>query len=704
MNDRPHSPCTRTASLARGCAVAALLVSVLLAATLPARAAEVPDYTGWQITVTGTETTTCTFHGNLAFPLDDKCSIVRHGTSKYVITRDPNLGPGLESYSTKLVSASTDISVTGEGKAVFQGGRTANWTYHVGEYPKDVETFCPGSGGVPPSSPDEPMFMFRRIMVESYLPEGDWGVTPEDCGSLAKAKDEAILAWSEADGGDHPPLEFIFPHRLDAQHLTASGSRTFDHTNKIIEEETSTAHIEVTYNVVVTPATGQRKPPQVELDEIDDKWLPEDGNTITATMRVNGGKTAQAFRFTLYDVSRQTGICCNSQNASTNPDLTFTHEQPGWTVVEQTNATAQSNNEGTEASIEINCHDWGAWGKLKAEAKIDGQWKPAKVTGSGLNFVRIPYDDDDDHIADSWQADKGVGDKAAKDDSGKQPTDQANDGDGLSIYEDYRGFYVIGPDGAQQHVRLDPRRKALFVLDKSNYFVPALWEQSSGIPVYMLTSAMCHTVTLPDSARVVNFRSDYARNGDKYCVVVTLVPEAHKDSDGDMPMGLCEDSGGGPKCPRDVTGLYLYPGNATSIIGAATTDLGIAVAQPNSSQAQAYDKLGLPRRMWKNALDRLMNETFRQSLADQIMRQTAVHEMGHACGLWGHYKAGDPAKQETFGLGNKSCPMYYSEAAENMRYLILQVLFSPNASTAATFGQFCKDDLNCWSHLNVKDN
>jgi len=98
-----------------------------------------------------------------------------------------------------------------------------------------------------------------------------------------------------------------------------------------------------------------------------------------------------------------------------------------------------------------------------------------------------------------------------------------------------------------------------------------------------------------------------------------------------------------------------------------------------------------------------MNEAYRQMLVDQAMRQVAIHEMGHACGLWGHFRAGDPQRNEAEALGDKSCPMYYSEAGQSMPYLILQTLLSPGATTAATFGAFCKTDQNCWSHLNVKD-
>jgi hypothetical protein len=78
--------------------------------------------------------------------------------------------------------------------------------------------------------------------------------------------------------------------------------------------------------------------------------------------------------------------------------------------------------------------------------------------------------------------------------------------------------------------------------------------------------------------------------------------------------------------------------------------------------------------------------------------------MGHACGLIGHVAPGDPAAQE-IPTGNKSCPMRYSDHAQDLQYVILQVLLKPDAALPMAYGQFCKDaDFNCWAHLNVKDN
>ena len=111
----------------------------------------------------------------------------------------------------------------------------------------------------------------------------------------------------------------------------------------------------------------------------------------------------------------------------------------------------------------------------------------------------------------------------------------------------------------------------------------------------------------------------------------------------------------------------------------------------------------LPRAMRKRASDKL-SEGYRQQLADQGMRQIVVHEMGHCCGLMGHYRKDDPAKREA-SIGNKTCPMHYSDYTDGLQYIVLQVLMSPGAAMPAGRGQFCKDDdFDCWGHLNVKDN
>lgn len=48
--------------------------------------------------------------------------------------------------------------------------------------------------------------------------------------------------------------------------------------------------------------------------------------------------------------------------------------------------------------------------------------------------------------------------------------------------------------------------------------------------------------------------------------------------------------------------------------------------------------------------------------------------------------------------------MRYSDHTDDLQYFILQILMKPDAPLPAASGQFCRDDFNCWGHLNVKDN
>lgn len=273
----------------------------------------------------------------------------------------------------------------------------------------------------------------------------------------------------------------------------------------------------------------------------------------------------------------------------------------------------------------------------------------------------------------------------------------------MSIYECYRGFEVQNQTSVE-HVSIDPRQKVLFFLDDSGYFDPAIWEHASGIKAYALNAELCKEGFKPQAARLVNFRSSYAKNGEKYCVPVTVVKGPYKDEDGDVPMGLALGPGGGcPKCPKEVESLTLYPDNALSWINTFATRLGIAAAQPNSAEAKEFEELGLPREMWKSA-SRKLSEGYRKQLADMVVRHTVIHEMGHCCELMGHYQPGDPAQRE-IPIGSKTCPMRYSDHADDLRFFILQVLLKPDAPLPMTSDQFCKDsDYNCWGHLNVKDN
>jgi len=166
----------------------------------------------------------------------------------------------------------------------------------------------------------------------------------------------------------------------------------------------------------------------------------------------------------------------------------------------------------TDTMLYATCYDYGAFGLLVAFAQIpyvgessagnpDLSWPRGVVPSgvelpSGVIFARvvkiengevipkyrsdgspkfevvIPIDENTNdksrnYIADAWQYDKkGL---QATDDNDDQPS-SATKGDGLSAYDEYRGFFVKTGSKSNEgkHQRLNPNEKDIFIFDQTS--------------------------------------------------------------------------------------------------------------------------------------------------------------------------------------------------------------------------------------------
>lgn len=206
--------------------------------------------------------------------------------------------------------------------------------------------------------------------------------------------------------------------------------------------------------------------------------------------------------FELSGVSSQRGVCNNGspprQSApSFGQDLRILKgRNEDFDVVEEKRATGRKP--ASRAKLVVSSYDFGGWGFLRATAR-DEKGREVPVTWKGLEGKKgaalpIPQDEDGNHIADSWQRKHDLMNASAEADDEKIPEGR-HPGDGLTLYEEYRGF-LVGGDFREG----DPRRKDLFVCDASR-------QAAAGIALFQkVTELAVHVMTCEElgSDRVVN--------------------------------------------------------------------------------------------------------------------------------------------------------------------------------------------------------
>jgi hypothetical protein len=210
------------------------------------------------------------------------------------------------------------------------------------------------------------------------------------------------------------------------------------------------------------------------LGSISDPTQP--GNTLVAraVLKPKGAapKTypaVKAFRFELLDTSREPGVCLNwplgakdddfdlrLATATTGGDLSARDQK-----LTVTNAPAGPDGRPFAETM-IECFDFGARAELRVICELeDGRELIGlmKDEGGQQDLVRLPKMKGPDWIAEAWRREKDVLQLAAGYDAEKVEGQKA-DGDGFTLYEEYRGWVVNG-----QHVEGDPKRKDFFVLN-----------------------------------------------------------------------------------------------------------------------------------------------------------------------------------------------------------------------------------------------
>lgn len=397
-----------------------------------------------------------------------------------------------------------------------------------------------------------------------------------------------------------PPLKaredkgWVFNRRMDPRGLQVSGT-----LEKNLSDG-SIVHGAIRVTVDLDPAEYECliKPPDNYR-----KWLPEGGDNeeqVVSTLQFTGeircikGKPLPDRKFwieTRLDSSTQPGVCVNFpahgkktadlviQRQGTSPYLELKSSEGKGEDDAWTKATGNLKA-GQEFTVAVGCRDYGAFGDLAFNCDV-----PVRIEGfdDHRGSLNLPFDENHNRIADNWEYWASIMANAHADDD-KLPSGNGVDGDGLSVYEEYRGFKCAGV-----HTRTAPFYKDLFIHDPGNLGCGLF--RASGITVHFVRAGEFSEEEGAENKYVINCNRAYATLGQQHLLFV----RNHTFANGSM--GKAEGPNIGP--PKE------------------TSFVSVDVAK---CRARGPDRLA----------------------------STLAHELGHGCNLWHHGDANYNARDLMF--------------------------------------------------------
>ena len=289
-------------------------------------------------------------------------------------------------------------------------------------------------------------------------------------------------------------------------------------------------------------------------------------------------------------------------------------------------------------------------------------------------YLTIPYDRDENKLADQWEINNHLlhSGHALDWDEDTKPDKQRDNGDGYTLFEEYRGFAEhkpeeTSPDKMDVHVSTDPTQKDIFIYDRHGLFQKYYATQNPSNLYWHYVKNDQIIFLLGDKLnplhRVVNFNKVqqyfYAW---QYAVVI------YKDNG---TRAYCQFGGGtwaagvtyGEDEYRDCAGMEAATGVAMA---------GEQYPSPVKHFIETIIYLGTIG----NATRRIEDSTLAKKIYENQIGITVKHEIGHYIGIPHHYDDQNLTQGDSTRMGSKSgassCLMRYASDLE-LTYTDLQV-------------------------------
>ena len=417
-------------------------------------------------------------------------------------------------------------------------------------------------------------------------------------------------------------------------------------------------------------------------------------------------------KFYLTDNSHYRGWCTNYPLKSDDetPDLRFDSNDPAKQFEKITETSATTIKTVQSKNVNLISYDYAAYANLNAEVTMeDGSKIETHIEdhSDAVSTITIPLDDNGNHIADAWEKTNGILSKGYPPtwDEDPKPAKQKRNGDGYTLFEEYRGFIVIKsvgnlpPNGIKKEfIRLDPKTKDCFIYDADDlffkYYAPTNISKINWHYVDMETFNYDKDLKDEDETNWTNYNTPkeyyYAK---QYAAFLYL-----SESEGDA-----NDAGGSTARKKTLTNLSGH-----------FLDLRIAIKRSASVQ-QGINAFGpktpCPDKAKANAT------------AAQDLKQTVMHEIGHTIGISHHQPNGvhnyDAAtKRQITADETTNTSKYYGIHTCVMRYYNYedgQFTFNHGCSLLPLLDHYCTagekgintdgtetHSDNCWGQIDVK--
>lgn len=436
----------------------------------------------------------------------------------------------------------------------------------------------------------------------------------------------------------------------------------------------------------------------VRVDDYE-RWLPEggkDGRTpgsllnLHAELRSKDGKPlhlgARKIRFELMKTSKEKGVCLNWPPSSGDDAFDFRFI-PGATSLPEDDQfqkvmTVAIGNPITQASAAVGCYDWGAAADLRATAELeDGRVVVGHLDGQ-QDRIHVPLPKRQPHskVADSWKTSHGhplEEDDAWDEDAAPKPAKVK--GDGLTLYEEYRGAFL--KDG--NHARLNPDQMELFVLDPDQLLDLPLWKKITATAALPLTSDQ-------HLQQRVNFNSD----GKPKYVLSILKVKGVADPEGSANDTIIWGQTDAMIADTAARSRIFVDRPENGLKNTLHVKVKNALADPQSPDGQLLYGDGLTKPMLEGADRALSDPSVLGALTARLVKWVVLHEVAHACAIDDHL----PDKFK----GDVSCVMRNLDGHDKM-FRMAQELITPSPGPLPLgIDKLCSAPHDCWGQLRLK--